>query len=80
MSLQDGELIKNLLSQLRGKFFLFKCQKVTEIRINRNARSKDVVVTVNDSKCDVGRQLPPVPKSATAFPEKCTYSFQLYNN
>ena len=35
-----------------GKKFLFKCQKVTEIRIKRNARSKDFVFTANDSKLD----------------------------
>jgi len=72
MSLQDGKLIKNFLLQLRKKIFVFKCQKVTEIRINRNARSKDFVVTANGSKWDVARQLPAMPKSATAVPEKYT--------
>jgi hypothetical protein len=52
MSLQDGGLIKNFLLQLR-KNFLFKCQKVTEIRINRNDRTKDFVVAADDSKRDL---------------------------
>jgi len=55
VSLQDGELIKNFLLQLWKKKNLFKCQKVTEMRINRNAGSKDFVVTANDSKRDVAR-------------------------
>jgi len=79
MSLQDGEFIKNSLLQLWKKIFYSDVRKLNEIRINRSARSKDFVITANNSKWDVGRQLPPVPKSATAVPEKYAYSFQIYN-
>jgi hypothetical protein len=50
MSLQDGELIKKISITTSEKIFYSNVRKVTKIRINRNARSKDFVVTANDSK------------------------------
>lgn len=50
MSLQDGEFIKNSLLQLWKKIFYSDVRKLNEIRINRSARSKDFVITANNSK------------------------------